>query len=249
MSRLHASWRLLRTTAAVLQGMWAARRFGRLTPAQRHQAVQAWAGGVQRALGVDRVVCGPVRDEPQLVVANHVSWLDILVLHSVYPHARFVSKADVGHWPVIGWLAQAAGTLFIERERRRDAMRVVHHVAESLKQGETVALFPEGTTSDGDTVLPFHANLLQAAVATDAWVQPVVLRYVDARGQRCAEAAYVGDATLVGSLWRIARTRGLRVQVTLLPAQQAAGQDRRAWAAALRHTIGQVLQDHPQRQD
>ena len=100
-------------------------------------------------------------------------------VNAVHP-ARFVSKADVGHWPFIGYLVASGGTLFIERERKRDALRVVHQIAAALQAGDIVAVFPEGTTSDGHDVLPFHANLLQAAIATAAPVQPLVLRYRDA---------------------------------------------------------------------
>ena len=100
--------------------------------------------------------------------------------------ARFVSKADVRHWPLLGWLVACGGTLFIERERKRDALRVVHQMAEALQAGETVAVFPEGTTSDGHGLLPFHANLLQAAIATETPVQPVALRYHRRRRRRSA---------------------------------------------------------------
>src|SRR5207342_3377123 len=95
---------------------------------------------------------------PMMLVANHISWLDILVLHASR-HCRFVSKSDVAHWPLIGRLATAAGTMYIERESRRDALRIVHHMTEALASGDILAVFPEGTTSDGVTLLPFHANL------------------------------------------------------------------------------------------
>ena len=122
---------------------------------------------------------GQFRSRATLVTANHVSWLDIAAVHAVCPQARFVSKADVRHWPLLGWLIGAVGTLFIERERKRDAMRVVHQMAESLIAGDVVAVFPEGTTGDGRALLPFHANLLQAAIAAEAPVQPVALRYTE----------------------------------------------------------------------
>ena len=124
-------------------------------------------------------VSGTPRPGATLLLANHISWLDIVAIHAVAPQARFVSKADVLAWPLLGWLIKGAGTLFIERERKRDALRVLHQVAEALKAGDTVAVFPEGTTGDGATLLPFHANLLQAAIATGTPVQRVALRYSD----------------------------------------------------------------------
>src|SRR6185295_16037591 len=138
-----------------------------------------WNARLLRLLGIALHSSGTPRQGATLIVANHVSWLDILAINAVHP-CRFVSKADVRHWPLIGWLVACGGTLFIERERKRDALRVVHQVADALRQGQTLAVFPEGTTSDGHGLLPFHANLLQAAVATSTPVQPVALRFSDA---------------------------------------------------------------------
>src|SRR5690606_17497009 len=119
------------------------------------------------------------------------------------PHARFVAKAELRRWPVVGWMSRAAGTLFIERERKRDALRVVHQLAQALRDGHSVVVFPEGTTGDGATLLPFHANLLQAAIATGTPVQPVVLRYSDAAHRFSPAVQYLGATTLVRSAWRV----------------------------------------------
>jgi len=172
-----------------------------------------------------------------LVVANHISWLDILVLHAAR-HCRFVSKSDVKHWPLIGALATGSGTLFIERSSRRDAMRVVHHMAEALRAGEVVAVFPEGTTSDGIHLLPFHANLIQAAISADAPVVPVALRFVDTlSGQVSLAPCYIDDDTLLVSLWRTLRAPGITAVVSYGVPQFAAGRERRAWARELREAI------------
>ena len=130
----------------------------------------------QVAVGLQLQVTG-VQPRPgaTLLVANHISWLDIAAIHAAVPHARFVSKADVLQWPLLGWLIRNAGTLFIERERKRDALRVVHAMAEALQSGQTVAVFPEGTTGDGATLLPFHANLLQSAIASGTPMPPLPL--------------------------------------------------------------------------
>jgi 1-acyl-sn-glycerol-3-phosphate acyltransferase len=175
-----------------------------------------------------------------LVVANHISWLDIMAIMTAHP-VRFVSKADVKHWPVLGWIVACGGTLFIEREKKRDALRVIHHIAEALKAGDAVAIFPEGTTADGHALLPFHANLLQAAIATETPVQPIALRYSDATAPISAAAAYVGDTTLLQSLWRVATATGLRVKVDVLPAESTRHLDRRALTQRLRDEIEQAL--------
>jgi 1-acyl-sn-glycerol-3-phosphate acyltransferase len=189
-------------------------------------------------LGIELHVRGtpPVRG-PMLLVANHISWLDILVVHASR-HCRFVSKSEVEHWPLIGTLATGGGTLYIERESRRHAMRVVHDMAESLRAGDVLAVFPEGTTSDGRALLPFHANLLQAAISAEAPVLPVALSFVDAAtGELSLAPIYVGDESLVESLWRTLTAPPLAALVTFGQPQHANGRDRRAWAADLRSAV------------
>jgi 1-acyl-sn-glycerol-3-phosphate acyltransferase len=158
-------------------------------------------------------------------------------LHGVAPQARFVSKADVLAWPLLGWLIRNAGTLFIERERKRDALRVLHQVAEALTSGDTVAVFPEGTTGDGATLLPFHANLLQSAIASSTPVQCVAIRYSDPAHRFSPAVQFLGETTLLQSVWRILTAEGLRVHVDLLPPQGARHADRRALAEHLRAQI------------
>jgi 1-acyl-sn-glycerol-3-phosphate acyltransferase len=175
-----------------------------------------------------------------LLVANHISWLDILVMHAAR-HCRFVSKSDVKHWPVIGMLATGGGTLYIERESRRDAMRVVHRMADSLRAGDIVAIFPEGTTSDGLSLLPFHANLIQAAVSAGAPAQPVALQFIEtATGRPSTTPCYVGDDTLLASMWRTLAGPAITAVVTYGQPQRAQGRDRRAWAADLQAAVEQL---------
>ncbi|MDR2128710.1 MAG: 1-acyl-sn-glycerol-3-phosphate acyltransferase [Burkholderiaceae bacterium] len=225
-------WRIIRT------------QFPGMTQNQRNATVQAWARQLLDIWGIALQTEGappPPQCGPLLLVANHISWLDILVLHAA-GYCRFVAKADVKHWPVIGTMATRAGTLYIERESRRDAMRVVHHVAESLTQGDVVAVFPEGTTSDGSAVLPFHANFIQAAIATDAPALPLAIRYIDAAtGAPSRAPAYVGDDTLAASIWRMLTAQKLRAIVHYGAPEKAAGRDRRAWAAHLRQKVQALL--------
>jgi 1-acyl-sn-glycerol-3-phosphate acyltransferase len=242
MSLLRAIARLLRLLAHVLGGLWTIRtQFGGLSLEQSQCLVLAWSRRALAVMGVELVVQGePPGRGPLLLVSNHISWLDILVLNAARP-SRFVSKADVQGWPVLGRLVVAAGTLFIEREKRRDALRVVHHLAERLRARDVLTVFPEGTTGDGHGLLPFHANLLEAAIATDAPVLPVALGYADpASGQRSDAPAYTGDMTLLASLWRTLGQRRLRAVVTYGEAQQALGRDRRTWASALRQEISRM---------
>lgn len=241
-SPLAAAWRLLRATGHVLHGLWVIRtEFGRLTPEACALLVREWSRQMLTIMGVELVVRGtPPERGPLLLVANHISWLDILVMDAAYP-ARFVSKADVKHWPVLGALITGAGTLYIERESRRDAMRVVHQMAAALQAHDTLAVFPEGTTGDGRELLPFHANLIQAAIATHAPVMPVALDFRDgASGQRSDAPLFVGDTTLLQSIWATLRATGLQAVVHYGAAQTADGRDRRAWAQDLRSAIAEL---------
>jgi 1-acyl-sn-glycerol-3-phosphate acyltransferase len=242
MRRAVAAWRLARVLVHLLHGMaMMALRFPSLDAAGRHARIQWWSAKVLRVFGVGLTVSGAARSGATLLVANHVSWLDVAVIHAVAPQARFVSKADVRRWPFVGWLVAGAGTLFIERESKRDALRVVHRMAEALRAGDTVAVFPEGTTGAGPTLLPFHANLLQAAIATNTPVQPVVLRFHQPGQAFSPVTEFVGETTLLQSLWRIACAQALQVEVQILDAGATAHADRRALAARLRQCIGAAL--------
>jgi 1-acyl-sn-glycerol-3-phosphate acyltransferase len=199
-----------------------------------------------------------------LLVANHVSWLDILAIDATLP-SRFVSKAEVRRWPVIGWLAAMAGTLFLERGKRRDAARMGELMAGALSAGSVVAVFPEGTVGDGRRLLPFHANLLQPAVAASAQVLPVAIKYVDEwpardgsrpdamgeavaaalwRGPSSAAVAYDGDVTIGHSILRVLKARGLAVHLALCPLMDP-GDDRKRLAKHARQAIAHVLTVDP----
>ena len=242
MRSLRGAWRLLRCVVHGLHGLAVALfLFGRYNAAQRHARIQWWVGKMLCLLGIALRVEGAPVAGGSLLVANHISWLDILAIHAVLPQARFVSKADVKSWPLLSHLVEAGGTLYLERERKRDALRVVHAMAQALQAGETVAVFPEGTTSDGRTLLPFHANLLQAAIATGAPIQPVALRFSDSQEVISRAVEFVGDTTLAESLWRVACAEGLIVHMAFLPPHASAGADRRTLADALRAQIAARL--------
>jgi 1-acyl-sn-glycerol-3-phosphate acyltransferase len=237
-----AVWRLARAGLHVLHGMLVMTRFPALDASGRHERIRWWSAGILRHMGLTLQVSGTgPRAGATLLVANHISWLDIMALHAAAPQARFVSKADVLKWPLLGWLIRNAGTLFIERERKRDAVRVVHAMAEAMRAGDMVAVFPEGTTGAGPELLPFHANLLQAAIATGTPVQPAALRYADAEQRFSAAVEFLGETTLLQSLWRVAKASRLQVHVTLLPPQGTEHADRRALAEHLRQQIAERL--------
>lgn len=177
----------------------------------------------------------------RLLLANHVSWLDIFAINARCPVA-FVAKAEIARWPLIGTLVARTGTLFIERGRRHAVHRMVEQVAQSLRTGTRVAVFPEGTTGDGASLLPFHANLVQAAIVGEARVLPVGLRYRDREGARARAVEYLDETTFVESLWRIIGERGLRCE--LHPLEEFApqpGESRHGLAARVRSGLAERL--------
>lgn len=235
--------RLVAAASRIAKGMWiVATQFPKLAQPERDAHIQRWSHQMLAALDIELKVEGRYDPSARLIVANHVSWLDILVINAAQP-VRFVGKSELKSWPILGWLITNTGTVFIERARRKDAVRVVHHMAEVIRGGQLVAIFPEGTTGPGHEVLPFHANLLQAAVAAESPVQPVALRYSDALHDVSVAAAYVSETNIWQSLWRVAMAHGLQAHVALLAAQPP-GRERRVLADALSQAIAQRLQAH-----
>ncbi len=242
MRSLLALLKLTRCSLHLLHGMWTIiTRFKSATHEQRSQHVADWSKRFLELLGVAVKANGtPLQKGPLMVVINHVSWLDILVMLAAQP-VCFVSKSEVRHWPIIGWLATNVGTLYIERTKARDALRVVHQIAENLKAGHLIGIFPEGTTSDGRSLLPFHGNLLQAAIASNSPVQPVALRFLEANGSLSMSPTYINDDTLLSSVWRMLRADPVTAQLDFLPSMPTDGLDRRALASQLQELIASRL--------
>jgi len=241
-SNVRAVMRLCRLAVHVGRGMataaWVLPRCGE---GERARHVQRWSAGVLRYLGVSLRVEGAVAPTTQLIVANHVSWLDIMVLHSVAPRARFVAKAEVQRWPVAGRLATAAGTLYVERQSRSSVRSAAPRLAQAFAGGGLVALFPEGTTTRGASVLDFHASLLQPAIDAGIPIQALSLRYAGASGQLCRAAAYIDDDTLLDSIWRLAKETDASVSLRVCPPLLAAG-SRRDLALQLHALVAGSLQ-------
>ncbi len=234
MNTLRACWKLTRVAVHIAAGLGTITLvFPRLNQTQKEVKIQAWAHTLLAKIAINLVVNGkPPVQGPVLLAANHISWLDIVVMLAACP-CRFVSKAEVGQWPVIGTLTRAAGTLFITRSSRRDALRVVHQMVEKLQTDNRVvlAIFPEGTTSNGQQVLPFHANLFQAAISSNAPVQPVALRFEYAvSNQPSLAPCYIDDDTLLGSVWRTLTAPRQRVVLNFGQPQHCEGRNRQTWA-------------------
>lgn len=239
---LRAACRLSRTAWHIVRGLFIVTvLFPRLSDVQRQQHIGRWSRRVLRALGVTLHAQGRLGPGAKMLVANHVSWLDVMVLHALCPQARFVAKSEIQRWPLIGRLVAGAQTFYIERRRPHQTRHAVAAISAALRTGATVVVFPEGTTSSGQSVLPFRPGLLQAALAGGTLVRPVALRYADSRQSPSRDAPYIDDDTLLGSLWRTARAEQLVAEVRVLPALAAPDADRRVLALALRDAVQAAL--------
>ncbi|MDQ7990889.1 MAG: lysophospholipid acyltransferase family protein [Candidatus Dactylopiibacterium sp.] len=237
---LRSAWRLLGVLALILGGLVVLRAlFPHWQPAQRARVKQRWSRALVATLGVRIEASGPAPAPGTLLVGNHVSWLDVFVLNALAP-TSFVCKSEVRGWPLIGALVSRSGTLFITRGSRAAAARAVQSIARRLAAGERVAIFPEGTTSSGDRLLPFRGALFEAAIAAGAPVQPFALRYLDALGQPSTAPAYDGDVSFLQSLLAIVRSEGLCARpVYLAPASGVP--DRRALCRRAEHEVSTAL--------
>ncbi|MET0269158.1 MAG: lysophospholipid acyltransferase family protein [Sphingomonas sp.] len=207
---------------------------------RRSPQVRGFLAAAARAFGLRVRVEGVPLDANVLYLANHVSWLDILALGGA-TGAAFVSKDDVARWPVVGWLARQAGTIFIQRQSRAEVRGQADALASALASGRPAALFPEGTTGDGSALLPFRASLIAAldAAPPGIRVQPVAIDY----GPAAREIAWTGDEGVGGNVRRIGGRRGV-IPVTLRflpPIDPAVTRGRKAIAAAARDAIGRAL--------
>jgi 1-acyl-sn-glycerol-3-phosphate acyltransferase len=243
--KIQLAWRLARVIFHLFAGLaTCALVFPWASHARRERLTQRWS---RRLLAICRVSVEQVAGAPvlkhALIVANHVSWLDIFVINALHP-CRFVAKAEIRAWPVLGWLVAAAGTVFLARGNRRELRHIFRGVVTVLQQGQRVAFFPEGTTSRQGQVRPFHANLFEAAVDARVPVQPYALAYVDASGRHHASVDYVDDTTFVDTLFAILSGPPVHARLACLAPIEAAGAHRRDLAQAAHDAIAAALHVH-----
>lgn len=213
---------------------------------RQQRLISRWSRRLLEILGIRVRAHGVERFAPRtLVVANHVSWLDIWLLHSVTA-VCFVAKSEIRRWPVIGWMAARARTLFIERERKRDTHRISGTIQAALHADEAVAVFPEGTTSDGSEVRRFHASLLQPAVDLQVRVVAVAIRYRNPDGSLNTDVAYADETTLWQSVRRVLSHPEVHAEIIESGEIDVAGKSRRDIALeAERRVRGAVLSGNP----
>jgi len=214
----------------------------RLAPAQaqaiRSRLSQAWMSGLVSLLPLHVHCRGALPQQPSLWLSNHVSWLDIVLLGRLAP-LHFLSKAEVADWPVIGWLAKGAGTLFIQRGTGA-AASLTDQLSDMLAAGRSLMIFPEGTTTAGDRVRTFHGRLLGCAVETGTPVQPVAIAYRRG-GERDGVAPFIDDDEFTAHLWRLLGSERIEVEIHLLPTLPAGSAPRNQLAREARESVTQAL--------
>ena len=237
------AWRFLLVALHLLLGVAIiAVTFRLLDMTQRERVTRWWSRIMLRIFGISVHLSGAsmLRDQGHMLLINHVSWIDVYVVNS-YRATRFVAKSEIRSWPLIGWLCHGAGTIFIERSRRRAVHGVLGRMEHALREDACVGIFPEGTTSDGTLLLPFHANLIEAAIVAGVPVVPATLRYQTAAGQLALAAGYIGDMTLFQSASALLRARPLSARLELHAAIDPAGKTRHDIARQARLVMIEAL--------
>lgn len=206
---------IIHVVSAVLQLMF----FIFLDQQQRMYLVQCWARRLLTILKIQVIVHGDLQmlhsQTGYLMVANHISWLDIHVINSLKPMI-FVAKSDVAQWPIFGWIAQKIGTIFIRRDKLSDLKRVIQLIQSKIHQRQAICIFPEGTSSDGRQVLEFRSNLFEVVSHTPHQIIPLAIQYQE-DGMYSDRAAFIGDMGLIDSIGRVMQSNSLVADVYLAP--------------------------------
>ena len=212
-----------------------------LKPEAKKSRIQIWSQQLLGIFGVRVKMNLTGMPGGAVIVANHVSWLDIFVINSLAP-CRFVAKSDIRSWPVLGWLAEQAGTIYISRGSKADVKRIYQYLIDQIQAGERVAFFPEGTTSRQGEVLPFHANLFEAAIHAKVPVHPFALRYLDQHGVPHDAVQFIGDMTFAASMVNILLADEIIAELQGLEFIASDGAHRRELAALSRKAVALALQ-------
>lgn len=237
-------WYFLRVTIHLVAGMLTcAFLFPWVSATRRDYLIKRWSAKLLAICTVDVRFIDKAEGQvasSALIVCNHISWLDIFVINTLHT-CHFVAKADIRNWPMIGYLCSKAGTIFLARGRQREVRRIYEGLVQHIRSGMRIAFFPEGTTAPQGTVLPFHANLFEAAIEANVPVQVFAIRYVDQQGNYHASADFIGEMTFVESMSLILRTPAMRAELIRLPALPTTGAHRRELAQAARAMVMQEL--------
>lgn len=238
--------RLIHAFAHAFWILWL--KFPHLSRDKKLEAIQSWSSATLKILGIHVIQQklapqdGQVSDAPLMLVANHISWIDALIIQSIQPSV-FVAKSEIRNWPVVGSIAKACGVVFVDRGSPSSARRMVDDVSSALHHGYCVAGFPEGTSSEGTSVSLFHANLFEAAINHHVQVQPVAIRYTDPQtGLICMRAAFIGDIGFVQSLHQVMASKAIHAKVHVGELISSQGHSRRTLAHLSHRSVSSQLE-------
>lgn len=220
--------------------------FPRIGSSRHDSIIERWCRDVLDILDIRVIVQGqtpPGRVRSVLFVANHISWMDILLLNACQ-RVRFVAKEEVRSWPLIGWIAFRTGTLFLKRTSTHQLARVMKSTAASLRNGDCVALFPEGTTTDGSSVQAFRSGLFESAIESKALIWPIGISYHRLDGTLDTDIAFLGSESLVSSVLNVLSRPTTQARLWFSnPVDSSAG-NRHELTALCRNAVEQSLADH-----
>jgi len=180
---------------------------------------------------------GELPEPGTLLVSNHISWLDIIVIGQYLP-AYFVAKSDILSWPIIGYLSKQGGTIFIRRGDKKHIKATTEKMIWVLKQNSNIIAFPEGTTTQGDDVLGFHASLFHPALLTRSAIQPVAIQY---QGAAKEHAPFIGDDDFIPHLIKMLSLGKIEVHVCFMPVIKSSGRDRQSVSVDAREMISEEI--------
>ncbi|GLQ97920.1 lysophospholipid acyltransferase family protein [Dyella mobilis] len=206
-----------------------------------HRMIRAWSKGLMRIFGLRSVRVGNPLPDAVLFVANHTSWIDIELLHSQRA-ACFVAKAEIASWPLVGWLASSGGTIFHRRGSNHSLAAVMQVMVERMRQGRSVAVFPEGGTGHNGVLKVFHARIFQAALDAEVPVQPVALRFAR-EGKRLIDAGFREHENFMQNFLRMLGGPSMDAEVHFLDPVAASQDGRRRMAELARERIALALED------
>jgi 1-acyl-sn-glycerol-3-phosphate acyltransferase len=245
-NRTPIALRLLRLTRLVLhllRGLAIAwLLYPKLSEEERQVEKRRWSRTLLSILAVSVRERNAPKELPDrcMLVLNHISWVDIFVVDARFP-ATFIAKSEIRNWPMVGWLSTLVGTLYIERGKRSEVRRARQIIAAEIERGTLIAVFPEGITTFGRSLERFHSALFQPAIDAGATLQPVALRYLDSAGRHTDAAGYVGDTSLLETIWTIVSTRHMVVEFNLLAPISVRSQTRRSLAEKAEAAIAGAL--------
>jgi lyso-ornithine lipid O-acyltransferase len=208
-----------------------------------HRMIRIWSKGLMRIFGLRSVRVGQPMSDAVLFVANHTSWIDIELLHSQRA-ACFVAKAEIASWPLVGWLAASGGTIFHRRGSNHSLATVMQAMVDRLREGRSVAVFPEGGTGHNGVLKVFHARIFQAALDAEVPVQPVALRFAR-DGKRQIDAGFREDENFLQNFLRLLGGPPLDAEVHFLEQVPVSQDGRRRMADLARERIAKALEDQP----